>query len=114
VPLAYMPPKLESPRGAGARLQPVTRAQSDDAPAAVRIPTPDELGLGAAKIVAGDELLDWSMVERKLDAAGVSTFQMDKSAGGFVFTCKAPSGAVAGRGATRAAAVRQALAQLGK
>ena len=107
-----MPPKLESPRGA--RPQPVIRAQSDDAQPAVRIPTPDELGLGVPKIVAGDEPLDWSMVERTLDASGVSTYQMDKAASGFAFTCKAPGGTIIGRGATRAAAVRQALAQLGK
>jgi hypothetical protein len=109
-----VPPKLESPRAPGARPQPVIRAQSDDAPPTVRIPTPDELGLGVPKIVAGDEPLDWSMVERKLDAANVSTYQMDKTASGFAFTCKAAGGTVSGRGASRAEAVRQALAQLGK
>jgi hypothetical protein len=80
----------------------------------VRIPTPDELGIGVPKIVAGDEPLDWTMVERKLDASSVSTYQMEKTASGYAFTCKAPNGTITGRGTTRAAAVRQALAQLGK
>jgi hypothetical protein len=109
-----VPPKLQSPRDSGARPQPVIRAQSDDALPAVRIPTPDELGIGASMTVVGDEPLDWSMVERTLDACGVSTYQMDKTASGYAFTCKAPGGSVTGRGATRAVAVRQALAQLGK
>ena len=54
------------------------------------------------------------MVERTLDASDVSTYQMDKTASGFAFTCKAAGGTVTGRGTTRAAAIRQALAQLGK
>ena len=52
------------------------------------------------------------MVEHRLDAAGVTGFQVEKTATGFRFTCQLPSGAVAGRGATRGEAVRNALAQL--
>jgi hypothetical protein len=66
----------------------VARGQSDDRPPAVRIPTPEELGLGTAKLVAGDEPVDWSMVERRLDAAGVTGFQVEKTTAGYRFTCQ--------------------------
>jgi len=89
----------------------VVRAQIDDAaPPTIRIPTPEELGLGAT--VAGDDVLDWSIVERRLDAAGATGYQVEKTSTGFRFTCQLPSGAVTGRGATKPQAVRQALAQL--
>jgi len=90
----------------------VARGQSDDRPVALRIPTPEELGIGSAKLVAGNESIDWSMVERKLDAAGVTGFQVEKTTSGYRFICQSPTGTVAGRGATRGEAVRNALAQL--
>lgn len=90
----------------------IARGQSDDRPPAVRIPTPEELGIGGTNLVRGDEPVDWSMVERKLDAAGVTGFQVEKAATGYRFTCQLPSGAVTGRGATRGEAVRNAVAQL--
>jgi hypothetical protein len=107
---AYVPPRLPSVRDRAPNL--VARGQSDDRPPAVRIPTPEELGLGTAKLVAGDEPVDWSMVERRLDAAGVTGFQVEKTTAGYRFTCQLPAGAVAGRGATKGEAVRSALAQL--
>ena len=103
--MAYMPPKLESRR---ARTQPVIRAQSDDVLPVLRIPTPDELG-----IVSADQPLDWTMVERELNARGVSSYQMDKTVDGFAFTFKSPAGTIVGQGSTRSEAMRKALAQLG-
>jgi len=86
----------------------------DKAPV-VRIPTPEELGIGGQHVatVAG-ESLDWTMVERKLDAAGATGYQMEKTADGFRFTCKLASGPVAGRGATKGEAVRNAMARLAR
>jgi hypothetical protein len=121
---AYRPPALPSPFKPGAA--PVVRGQGDDAPArppvriptpeeltsaptpAVRIPTPEELGLGE-KMVTGDEALDWAMVERKLDAAGATSYGMEKAATGFRFTVQLPAGPVVGRGATKNEAMRNAL-----
>ena len=91
---AYTPPRLPSARDGGPKL--LARGQSDDRPPAVRIPTPEELGLGTSRLVAGDEPVDWSMIERRLDAAGVTGFQVEKTTTGFRFTCQLPSGAVAG------------------
>ena len=96
----------------GAKPAPVIRAQMDDTPPAVRIPTPEELGIDRVKVATTDEPLDWSMVERKLDAVGATGYQMEKTADGFRFTCKLSFGPVAGRGATKGEAVRKALAQL--
>jgi hypothetical protein len=107
---AYVPPRLPSVRDKAPAM--VARGQSDDRPPAVRIPTPEELGIGRANLVSGDEPVDWSMVERKLDAAGVTGFQVEKTAGGYRFTCQKSSGVVSGRGATKGEAVRNALAQL--
>lgn len=106
----YLPPRLPSPRDAAPKL--LARGQSDDRPLSIRIPTPEELGIGAKKLVAGDEPVDWAMVERKLDAAGLTGFQIEKTTTGFRFTCQLPSGAVTGRGATKGEAVRNALGQL--
>ena len=122
-----MPPRLPSPFKPGGA--PTVRGQDDDAPArppvriptpdelaatpkaAVRIPSPEELGLGEVgeKVVTGDEPLDWSMVERKLDAVGAAGYGMEKAATGFRFTVQLPTGPVVGRGATKAEAVRNAL-----
>lgn len=107
---AYVPPRLPSTRDTAPKT--VARGQSDDRPVALRIPTPEELGIGSAKLVAGNESIDWSMVERKLDAAGVTGFQVEKTTSGYRFICQSPTGTVAGRGATRGEAVRNALAQL--
>jgi hypothetical protein len=100
-----MPPKLSSPA------KPVARAESNDKVASLRIPTPEELGLGS-KLVTGNETLDWTTVERKLDAAGVTAFQVEKTASGFQFVCRLAKGDITGRGTTRVEAIRQALAQL--
>lgn len=112
--MAYVPPRLPSPRAAAPKTNVVARGQSDDAPPAIRIPSPEELGIGKAKLLSGDEPLDWNMVERRLDSAGVTGFQVEKTTSGFRFTCQLPTGAVSGRGASKAEAVRNALAQLGK
>jgi hypothetical protein len=107
-----VPPKLPTTRSAGAKPATVVRGQKDDTPPAVRIPTPEELGIG--KPAADAEPLDWAMVERKLDAIGATGYQMEKTADGFRFTCTLASGPVAGRGATKGEAVRNALAQLSR
>jgi hypothetical protein len=90
----------------------VARGQSDDRPPAVRIPTPEELGIGTTALVSGNEPVDWAMVERRLDAAGVTGFQVEQTANGFRFTCHLTSGAITGRGTSKGEAVRNALAQL--
>ena len=91
------------------------RAQSEDAAApSLRIPTPEELGIGSKKVISGDEPLDWAMVDRRLDQVGATGYQMDKTATGFRFTCHLPAGPVTGRGPTKNEAVRSALAQLAK
>ena len=107
-----MPPKLPSTRAAGSAPAAVVRGQKDDAPPHVRIPTPEELGIG--KPVTETDPLDWALVERKLDAIGATGYQMEKTADGFRFTCALASGPVAGRGATKGEAVRNALAQLSR
>ena len=48
------------------------------------------------------------MVERRLDAAGVNGFQVEKTTTGFRFTCQVASGAVTGRGTTKGEAVQYA------
>jgi hypothetical protein len=109
-PISYVPPRLESPKASAPKL--LARGQSNDAPPAVRIPTPEELGLGATKLATGAEAVDWSMVEKRLDAAGVTGYQVEKTPTGFRFTCQLASGPVSGRGATKGEAVRNAMAQL--
>lgn len=106
----YIPPRLPSSRDTAPKM--VARGQKDESAPAVRIPSPEELGMATMKIVHGNEPLDWSMVERKLDRSGVTGFQLDKTDTGFRFTCKLATGSVAGRGATKGEAVRTALAQL--
>ena len=108
--MTYVPPRLPSPRDAAPKL--VARGQNDDTRPTIRIPTPEELGIGERKLVNGDESLDWNMVERRLDAAGVSGFQVEKNTTGFRFTCQLPTGSITGRGTSKAEAVRNALAQL--
>jgi hypothetical protein len=108
IPQTYVPPRLQSPLASN-QSKPVVRAQSDGAPPAVRIPTPEELGLGK-KLT--EEALDWSTVERKLDSAGVSSYQMERTSTGFKFTCKLASRSIAGVGASKADAVRQVLDQI--
>jgi hypothetical protein len=107
---AYVPPRLPSPRDHAPAM--VARGQKDEAAPAVRIPAPEELGIGTQKIVHGDGPLDWAMVERKLDRSGVTGFQIEKTEAGYRFTCQLPTGPVTGRGATKAEAVRSALVQL--
>ena len=110
-----MPPKLQPVRAAAEPARPVVRAQSDDtAVPNIRIPTPEELGLGTPDADAANDSLDWTLVERKLDAAGATGYQVEKTTTGYKFTCQLPSGAVTGRGSSRPAAVRSALAQLAR
>lgn len=109
---AYVPPRLASPRDRAPTV--VARGQNNDAPPAVRIPTPEELGLGTTRSVGVPESLDWSMVERRLEAIGATGYQVEKTGTGFRFTCQLPAGAVTGRGASKGEAVRNAMAQLSK
>ena len=107
---AYVPPKLKPVR---TDAKPLVRAQNeDDGPSPIRIPTPEELGLGGEK--AAEETVDWDTIERMLDAAGATGFQVERTSSGYRFTCRVPAGPVTGRGATKPEAVRNALAQLGR
>ena len=100
---AYVPPKLPSTVACG---------QKDDT-AGVRIPSPEELGIAAARnVVTGDESIDWKMVERRMSAAGVKNFQIDKAGDKFSCVCQLATRDVIGQGATRAEAVRNAASQL--
>jgi hypothetical protein len=89
----------------------LARGQKDDA-APVRIPTPQELGLGERSTPVSNEPLDWTKVEARMTAAGVSKFDMQKDGEGFRCVCQLGTRTVAGRGASRSDAVRDALAQL--
>jgi hypothetical protein len=104
----YIPPRLESPRAPAPLL---ARGQKDSTPPAVRIPTPEELGVATSKVVSSEEV-DWSMVERRIKAIGATGYSVDKTADGFRFICQLPTGPVSGRGTTKADAVRSVLAQL--
>ena len=106
----YVPPRLPSPRDNVPQL--VARGQKDDTRPAVRIPTPEELGIATAKVVRGDEPLDWAMVQRKLDRSGVTRFQLDRTETGFRFSCRLAGGTISGQAATKEGAVRTALAKL--
>lgn len=108
-PGGYVPPKLQSVKAESPKS--VVRGQTPDTPQ-FRIPTPEELGVSMSRPAAVDEPLDWAAVERKLDAAGATSFQVEKTADGFRFSCQLASGMVTGHGATRAEAVREALAQI--
>jgi len=84
----------------------------DEGPSALKIPSPEELGLGTAKVTANDPI-DWSMVERRMDQLGVTGYQMQKAEDGFRFSIEIRGKTVIGRGASKAAAVRSAFAQVG-
>jgi hypothetical protein len=102
-----MPPKL--PSGVAARpVKPIVRGQEPDA-LGIRIPTPEELGVDS-KLAKSDSPIDWSMVERRLDSLGATSFQLEKTATGFQFSCRLPLRTIVGRGATKGEAVRHALA----
>jgi hypothetical protein len=83
-------------------------------PAAVAMPSPDQLNLGGAR--PADAGLDWTAARGQLQDLGAVSFQVDKLPGGaFQFTCFLPT-AEAGKthrveahGATEAEAVRRAI-----
>jgi len=81
-------------------------------PSAIKIPSPQELGLGNIKVSA-DDPIDWSMVERRMDQLGVTSYQMQKAVDGFRFSIELRGKTVIGRGTSKAAAVRAAFAQVG-
>jgi hypothetical protein len=87
-PAAPAPSLAAAPRPANA---PVVRGQIPDEPIAppappqrpretINIPSPEELGLGAAR--ADDRGIDWGGVNRRLDGLGATCFQMQRVAEG--------------------------------
>ncbi len=111
-PISYVPPRLPSPIAKRTPSEPIVRAQIADAKPPLRIPTPEELGIGSPHAISADTPLDWNMVERKLDSAGVTSYQMERTGTGFRFTCKLATRLVAGSGSNRNEAVRNTLDQL--
>ena len=83
----------------------------DEGPSPIRIPSPQELGLGNVKI-ASDDPIDWAMVERRLDQIGATGHQIQKVADGFRFALELSGKTIVGRGSSKAEAVRSAFAQL--
>lgn len=110
---AYVPPKLTPIRPSET---PRVRAQSDEPipVQAFRIPSPEELGIGTkAKMISGDEPVDWTMVERQLDRMGARGHQLDRlEEGGYRFLVKLPQGSIEGQGRTKGEAVRSAFAKV--
>jgi hypothetical protein len=104
-----MPPKLQSTRRAN-ESKPIVRAQNSES-APLRVPTPEELGLGKQSSVR-DQPIDWAMVERRLDTLGATSFHLEKTTSGFRFDCELPSGKVTGLGTSKGEAVRNALAKV--
>lgn len=102
--MAYQPPKLTSPKPKA-----LIRAQNDET-TSISIPSPEELGLGSRPT---DEAIDWARIERQLDSAGATGFQMQRLDTGFRFTVQMPEGPVAGKGTTKAEAVRNAMKLIG-
>ena len=107
---AYIPPRLDTPRTAAPKL--LARGQMDNVPPAVRIPTPEEVGLASSKITTAGESMDWSMVERRMKAVGATSYKFEKTASGHRCTLELPTGPIVGHGETKEAAVRTVLAQL--
>lgn len=83
----------------------------DEGPSTLKIPTPQDLGLGNIK-AAADDPVDWVMVERRMDQLGVTSYQMQKAADGFRFSIVFRGKTVTGHGLNKAAAVRSAFAQV--
>ena len=122
-----MPPRLESAREAVPK--PVMRGQKEEETPAVRIPAPEELGLGAKQplpspeelglaikkpLITGEEALDWPALERRLAQLGVTGYQLEKREGVYRFSCTRSDGLTVGRGATIPEALRQVFTQLAK
>jgi hypothetical protein len=104
------------------------RAQIPEELPPVRIPTPEELGIGAPtatpsdsskvaptpapSMVSNDAPVDWTLIEHKLDKVGATGYQVEKVATGFRFTVQLSTGNIVGRGASKGEAVRNAMSQL--
>jgi hypothetical protein len=81
----------------------------------ITLPSPEELGVGAAR---GDAALDWAATHRRLEALGAVCFQMHQlPRGGWGVTCLLPTGRpntthrVEAEADSKAEAVRLALEQ---
>jgi hypothetical protein len=80
-------------------------------PAALTIPSPEQLGLAPAENAA----VDWAATRARLQQVGATTFQLDHVPGGCKFTCWLPaeqagkSYRVEAEGAAEAEAVRLCL-----
>jgi hypothetical protein len=86
------------------------------APEPVRLPSPEELGVGVGQ--PAEAGIDWAVVNRRLEALGTVCFQMNKlPQGGWRVTCLVPTGQpdrtrrVEAEAGARADAVRLALEQ---
>jgi hypothetical protein len=116
----YVPPRLAPPRSAPAQAAPT----EPPAPRLVRgvrpsgtgrgpapIPTPEELGIGAAP--RQPDTLDWAAARRRMKDLGVSGFKLEQVAGGTRFTCWVGDRTVQADGATEAEAVALCLDRVG-
>ena len=81
----------------------------DEAPRALKMPSPDELGIKWDK---DSKPLDWDQLREQLDRLGATSFRLDKHSDGFRFVCMLPSGSVEATGSTEAAAVSAAMAKV--
>lgn len=100
--MAYVPPKLKSAS------KPLARGQKDEPPA-MRLPTPEELGLKAQPV---GETLDWAKVERRLESLRATGFQVERTGDGFRCSVQLNGRTIAGSGVTRADAVRSVMSQI--
>ena len=94
-----------------APLKPVVRGQMPDAPATLKMPAPEQLGIRLNK---ADAPLDWDQLRQQIDEIGADSFQLDKHASGYRFTCELPGRTIEGIGACEADAVRKAVAKIQK
>ena len=122
-----MPQQASAGQAASATSRPIVRAKSEDEPGQsqrlsrpVSIPSPEELGVSAAKpVVAGVEL-DWAGVHRRLQELGADFLRQKLPEGGYRFTCLMPTNQpnrlhrIEAEAATEAEAVQLALNQANK
>jgi hypothetical protein len=109
-PFGYNPARPPVARAQGPAKPPVARGQiPDEAPRALKMPSPDELGI---KLERNNKPLDWDQLRDQLDRLGATSFRLDKDGDGFRFVCVLPSGSVEATGSTEAAAVSAAMAKV--
>jgi hypothetical protein len=125
-----MPQQASAGQAASTAPRPIVRAKSEDEPSPsqrqghisqlVSIPSPEELGVSAAKSAAASVELDWAAVHRRLQELGADFLRQRLPQGGYRFTCLMPTNQpnrlhrVEAEAATEAEAVQLALNQANK